>query len=531
MAAAEHLRTAALLCERLGERAWLAQTLTWLGYGVQYAEGDRAAIDSLTRALHALDPGTRRHALTAVLAAEVLAGLGRDADAADLLAVARREGAALDDHRVLAHAAWQEAELAALAGERAWLVVSLELVERHRGDWFDHPTGILFLAQAADLCRRVGLLREASTYLDRACERAGAEGVPDVPSQARGALAAVAGDPVEAERVLVAVLDSDELDARERWRVMLLRAAAARRCGDPIAADLAAEALDRAAALGLAELVPRKEPALVDLLGLQPAVVEPGPASGEASPADVAVAASPAPPIEVTLLGGFAVARDGRAVTPVGQPAALVKLVALAGGPLAVDVVLDDLWPDADVETARRRLRNLLNRLRDQSGEVVIRADGALSLPVGAVVDAAAFEQSASAALVAGGDEVVVRANEALAWWGGELLPADRYDDRIEGRRQRLRRLWLAVVDLLVAHHEGQGDRVVALALVERAVEVSPYDEDRWVRAIGLAVELGRVEQAVRYVERALASLDELGVPPGPELSALARRLTGSARR
>ena len=72
------------------------------------------------------------------------------------------------------------------------------------------------------------------------------------------------------------------------------------------------------------------------------------------------------------LFGGFSLRVAGvdyRTPQP-GHPSALVKMLAVNGA-MTPDAAIDALWPDADMETGRRRLRNLLNRIRQRAGEVV----------------------------------------------------------------------------------------------------------------------------------------------------------------
>jgi DNA-binding SARP family transcriptional activator len=132
-----------------------------------------------------------------------------------------------------------------------------------------------------------------------------------------------------------------------------------------------------------------------------------------------------------------------------GNPATLVKLLALRGV-LTSEQAIDALWPDADLATGRSRLRNLLNRLRGQSGELIVRNGEALELARGVTTDVAQFESRVSAAFDAGAAERAGLARLALGAYAGDLLPGDAYEDWAAGPRERLRRRYLSLVDVVL---------------------------------------------------------------------------------
>ena len=78
----------------------------------------------------------------------------------------------------------------------------------------------------------------------------------------------------------------------------------------------------------------------------------------------------------VTLLGGFEVTADGRPLDlPPGRPSTLVKLLALAArAARRPDEAIESCGRRRRESTGRRRLRNVLNRLRASCGELVVRA-------------------------------------------------------------------------------------------------------------------------------------------------------------
>jgi DNA-binding SARP family transcriptional activator len=148
--------------------------------------------------------------------------------------------------------------------------------------------------------------------------------------------------------------------------------------------------------------------------------------------------------VTVTVLGEFGVAVDGVATASRGWSrrgaAALVKILALAPGhQLHREQVMDLLWPGEAPDRVAPRLHKAAHFARQITGhaDAVVLRDDLVRLFPGAqlTVDAIRFEQLARAAVAAGDPEA---AREALAWYGGELLPADRYEDWAADRRQLL---------------------------------------------------------------------------------------------
>lgn len=191
-------------------------------------------------------------------------------------------------------------------------------------------------------------------------------------------------------------------------------------------------------------------------------------------------------PVQITLLGGFDVTVQGRRMpVPPGRPAAVIKFVATRGS-AHVEELAESLWPDAENGTGRTRLRNVLLRVRQHCGDIVERDGERVRLADDAAADVAAFDADSRRALAAPtGDPVGVDyARRALACYRGELLPEDRYEDWTVPLRERFRRRYLDLLDLLASAAERGGETAEALRLTELAIDEEPLDEDRYLRAV-----------------------------------------------
>ncbi len=261
--AEQALLEAATLLRASGEREWQAAVLVDLGFHVLYARGEvDRAVKRLREALAAVPAGTRKWAGVATFLAEVHSYYGALEEAAAVLTETVRIGRVLGDSLVRGYGAWLLARVASLRGDGPAAVELLREAERHPGTWFEHPTGIEFLAEAAEMLARLGEADLARAYVERAEARAGALGHPEIAWVARGSVEVRFGDPQEAERALLAYADSPQQPERDGWRTLLLRAYAALRGRRDDAGRLAARAFEAAAGIGYPELPFLHEPDL-----------------------------------------------------------------------------------------------------------------------------------------------------------------------------------------------------------------------------------------------------------------------------
>jgi predicted ATPase/DNA-binding SARP family transcriptional activator/DNA-binding CsgD family transcriptional regulator len=221
------------------------------------------------------------------------------------------------------------------------------------------------------------------------------------------------------------------------------------------------------------------------------------------------------------------------------RAAALLKLLALAPGhALTRDEVLEALWPALPPPAATNNLRVTAHALRGilrASPGVSIeplryRGDRlALQLDGPVVTDVAAFEAAAAAARRT---RNIDNLESALALYGGDLLPEDRYEDWASARREALRDTFLALLADLARLREEGGDPTAATAALERLSTADPVREETHVALMRLYARMGQRSLALRQWARLEAALrEELDAEPAPEsrrlhLEILAGRLT-----
>jgi DNA-binding SARP family transcriptional activator len=226
-------------------------------------------------------------------------------------------------------------------------------------------------------------------------------------------------------------------------------------------------------------------------------------------------------------MGRFSVVEGRRRVRLPGLTGRLVAYLAVRAGPVDAEEVIDAFWPDDDFELSRARLRKVVWRIRRECDQLVVRHGDSLALSRAVDVDAHRFAEAADTALALGeaGRPAAGAAREALAGYGGELLPSFGYEDWIDGPRRAMVRRYVALQDLLVDDALERDDPVRAFTHLDQAIAADPYDESRYVRGAELLLAAGRRGPAAALLEQARRMSDELGVAPSAAVTDIVGRL------
>jgi DNA-binding SARP family transcriptional activator len=517
----DRLAEAAGLYERLGMRAAAAGMAPYRAMWIEYARGDaQGAVTRLDEAMDAIANRPRRWAYLLSMRAEAMLELGRHDDAWRAIDEILRVAAQLRDDQLVAYAHWNAMTTASHEGDATAVVEHLRVVEANRAQWWPAAGGD-FCATAAEDLARVGEIALAHEHLAMAKElNVDADALI---AMAEASLLARHGDPDAADAALQLVAGTG-IDPREYWRIDLLRAYAAFRRADRAAGPLAARAFEAAAALGLAHLPLTKERGLTEQLVALAA--ETGLPAARAIELD-------AVPVTLFVLGRCELTRGGRpvALSP-GQGLQLLKLVAVSGGRVPAERAIEALWPDVDLDSGRNRLRTVLNRLRNEAGEVLAREAETLVLAEWLTVDLAGFDDEARRAMALGRTEpmlAVAVARAAISRYRGEVLPDDRYEEWAEAPRRHARRTMLELLELCCDVATQRGDLDETRWAVERAIDLAP-DDDRWyLTAARTLVAQGRRGAALAVLRRARHELAAQGLDQPLALADLEHELIGTS--
>ena len=233
--------------------------------------------------------------------------------------------------------------------------------------------------------------------------------------------------------------------------------------------------------------------------------------------------------LEISLLGGFQLRRDGSPLEPVALRAGrslLAYLVLNRERAHTRDLLAGTFWPDLPDARARRRLSQALWQVQarltpgeDPRRRLLATTADTVGINPGADfwLDVDEFEwtleQAAPAAAASRAQEADLL-GAAVRLYRGDLLEGV-YDDWATPDRERLRERFLKALERLADLTMSRGDYETALTHARRLAQHDPMREEAHQRVMRLAVLLGRHTDAIRQYELCRRILDEeLGEPP-----------------
>lgn len=225
--------------------------------------------------------------------------------------------------------------------------------------------------------------------------------------------------------------------------------------------------------------------------------------------------------LRLVTLGGASLRR----VPPDGEPeellgagkpfAVLVYLASTPGHSATRDHLIDLLWANLDLDSARHALRQALWYLRQRVGEGALRSrDDAVDLSVPLECDRNRFLEAIET-------EDFARAVEV---YGGEFLPVyaapggAEFEKWADMERYRLRTHFLRAAGIQVRDRLSRGAYDRAQELAARARDADPRNQNTWrllLESLFAAGDRARAKIEAHALER---KLDELGFEPEPPL-------------
>jgi predicted ATPase/DNA-binding SARP family transcriptional activator len=239
--------------------------------------------------------------------------------------------------------------------------------------------------------------------------------------------------------------------------------------------------------------------------------------------------------ITVSVLDLVELRRDGEPI-PVrsGKTAeVLVRLALEAGVMVRTERLIEDLWADAAVGTARNTLQTKVSRLRRALGDgaLVTGTNAGYTLHVEpSAVDALEvlrLAEQASAFRGAGDASASLEAcATALAMFGGEILSGAGEGEWLIPYRARLEEVRLGLIEDRLAARLDLGASPAVIGELEALVNVHPLREGLWALLMVALYRDGRQADALATYMRARTWLaDELGLDPGLQLQQLQQQI------
>jgi DNA-binding SARP family transcriptional activator/tetratricopeptide (TPR) repeat protein len=228
--------------------------------------------------------------------------------------------------------------------------------------------------------------------------------------------------------------------------------------------------------------------------------------------------------LHVSLLGEQSITDDGTGIAARSSRAlALIGfLVTHAGSPQARQRIAGLFWPDSTDAQALTNLRRELHQLRQVLGDepslIVTPRDLCWQDTGTCLVDVRSFEieqQAAREAAAAGDDDgVLAHGAQALARYGGDLLPGV-YEDWVLEARSELERQCVDLCDLVCTTRARHGDLTGAADAARRRIRLQPLEEVGYRTLMQLLADLGDRAGAVSTYHHCASLLErELSITP-----------------
>lgn len=212
---------------------------------------------------------------------------------------------------------------------------------------------------------------------------------------------------------------------------------------------------------------------------------------------------------------------DGRVgVLSLRKAVALLTYLAEADGPVAREASAALLWPEADPETGRARLRRLLHRIETIFGHALLEADRNTirwAAGIRVVVDTREFERACDR-----GDFAHAQQLYRGDFLDGFSADSSEFDQWAFYRREALRGRLIHALERLVSVRNASGEHYSAAEFAARLVGLDPLSEvyARYlIRSLLLAGDRRAAERHYAALARRLG--DELAVRPEADTLAL----------
>ena len=239
--------------------------------------------------------------------------------------------------------------------------------------------------------------------------------------------------------------------------------------------------------------------------------------------------------IAVSVLDVVELHRDGeRIAVRQGKTAeVLVRLALEAGVMVRTERLIEDLWADQAVATARNTLQTKVSRLRRALGDGALVTGTNLGYTLRVDPDAVdalrvlRLAEQASVARSAGDSTAALEAcATALAMFKGDILAGAGEAEWVIPHRARLDEVRLGLLEAQLEARLDLGAPAEVIGELEALARVHPVREGLWALLMVALYRDGRQADALSTFQRARSWLaDELGLDPGPQLQQLEQQI------
>ena len=230
----------------------------------------------------------------------------------------------------------------------------------------------------------------------------------------------------------------------------------------------------------------------------------------------------------IELLGGLRVQRGPQLLSPLRarKAAALLAYLTFHRGPHERELLAELLWPTAEPQAARNRLRVALSALRANLGDEITTTIGStLVLVENYETDVGDFKTALEGAKTRVGPAQIAHWQTAFELYKGRLLPGF-FESWVPAADAQLEENFVQTARALMAQLGAVGQHQRALDYGQRALSLAPLREELCGDLMQMHADLGQSANAVRlYRELEERLRAQLQTAPSPALCALKERL------
>lgn len=260
--------------------------------------------------------------------------------------------------------------------------------------------------------------------------------------------------------------------------------------------------------------------------------------------------ATRAPSLRIQSFGQFSIWRDGRLIDPWerGQALTVVKLLlirrAAGGRAVALDELIEWLWPDSDPESGRKKLLPLLSSARHalepdiepRDSSFILRSSTGYYFDLGGdvtwdVLDFRRLAGEGAGHRRAGDLEAAIQTYEAArGLYTGDFLAEDRYAAWAIPQRRELQNEYRDLLTGLAEAYAALGRYTEAIQTAKTALEVDPMLESVYRQLMRYYYCAGDKGQALKVYRNCAKLFDELfGEGPTPQTKHLFEAISNNA--
>ncbi|GAC1360601.1 MAG: hypothetical protein NVSMB38_44500 [Ktedonobacteraceae bacterium] len=246
------------------------------------------------------------------------------------------------------------------------------------------------------------------------------------------------------------------------------------------------------------------------------------------------------PALYFTCFSHFEVKRLGQPLTLCNNRSGqtiLRYLVAQSGHRASVDKLIGVLWPESELEVARRRLQVAISEMRcslnsgysvDPGGGYILFKDWVYQLnpAISFRSDVDEFLELYQAGRQAQENGRVALFEQACQLYVGDFLVEDMYADWSLTQREQLSQIYQKMCSTLAEHYLSSGNYEHVVKWTSTILKENRCDEAAHRQLIRAYLAQGRRGEALRQFQRCMQTLNtELGIAPMPETVHLYQRI------